>query len=137
MRKVSRILFLVGGIINFVSAAALFISSIVCIVLAMPFMDDLYIEGMNYGASGANVDAGLIAIKSFLITFAVFGIFYAVVCLVGGFKALEARKSEERKASIIAIVFGALTNEVILVAAILSTIAITRKNNREKQIEAK
>ena len=134
MRKVSKILLLVGGIINFVSAGALFLSSIVCIVLAMPFMDDIYKEGLSFSS---NVDASLIFLKSFLISFAVFGILFAVLCLVGGFKALEARKSEERKASIIAIVFGTLTNEVILVAAILSTIAITRKNNREKQIEAK
>ena len=131
MKKVSRILLMVGMIVGLVAAGVLAINGIIFIVLSLPPVVDAVYEGYT----GPNVDASKLA---WTISFAVTGgvmLCIGVFELVTAILAAKARSIQQKKMYIIALVFGALFNEIVLAGSITGIIA-HRHDNDAKVIDA-
>ena len=129
MRKASKIILLIGAIIGFITAITLLICGVLFLVLASPTMVNLIREGLQNGTIQSS-ESTEVAIAIWQATFLGYGIFmllFQLVVLASSIIALIARKRESKGLYTVAIVFGALGNEIVLAGAILGRIAVRHK----------
>ena len=129
MRKASKIILLIGAIIGFITAITLLICGVLFLVLASPTMVNLIREGLQNGTIQSS-ESTEVAIAIWQATFLGYGIFmllFQLVVLASSIIALIARKRESKGLYIVAIVFGAIGNEIVLAGAILGRIAVRHK----------
>lgn len=133
MKKASRIILMVGAIFGFISTISLLICGTICLVLASPAMTNLIREGLQNGTITSS-ESTEVAIAIWQATFLGYGIFmllYQFVILAASIIGLIARKRESKTLYVVAIVFGAIGNDIILAGAILGRIAIRHQGNEK------
>lgn len=128
MKKASKILFQIGGILslvnifNFLSGA---VALIVCAVLLTPgHFEELINNGML--SVGTLTDPVLLStlVVTVCIIMAVAYFITAICCVLNAVFSFKARKEEDKKLYVLNIVFGALSgNPLNIVGAILSIIS--------------
>ena len=131
MRKASKIILLIGAILGFITAITLLACGILFLILASPTMVNLIREGLQNGTIQSS-ESTEVAIAIWQATFLGYGIFmllFQLVVLASSIIALIARKRESKGLYIVAIVFGAIGNEIVLTGAILGRIAVRHKTD--------
>ena len=138
MRKVAKILFLVGGICSIVTAVSLFACAVVCIVFSTPVLETIADSLIEYVPENAaqGRDAAIIVLRSMFISTAVVCLIWMVFSILNSVFSFKAWKQEDKGLFIKCIVFSALSGETLsLVAAILSLIAHMREGNKKVVVE--
>ena len=138
MRKASRILFLVAGILSIVAAVTLLIIGIVCAVMGSPAMVDAIREGIKNGSivvkgSSSDIELAIQIYQSTMLSTAVTMFVFMAFNIVNIVFSFIARKKQSKGVLILNIVFGALSCvEVNLVGGILGLIANARQPKEVK-----
>lgn len=117
MRKASKILFLVGGILSFVNAFAFLIVTVTFIIIGSPLLTQAFIDGLESGQIHSDI-AGTPEEVARIIQMAFFFIgigylFPAIFAIVSGIVALKARKVKSRTIYILNIIFGFMGGVVV------------------------
>ena len=133
MKKASGIILLIGAIIGFVTAILLSISGIIFLVLGSPTMVQIIKEGIQNGTlqTTESVDVAIAIWQTTFITMGVIMLLFQLVMLASSIVGLIARKRESKALYVVAIVLGAIGNEIILAGAILGRIAVRHKGNEK------
>ena len=131
MKKVSRILLLVGMIIGLVAAGILLLNGIAFIILSIPPV----VEQVFDGYKGSDVETAKIAWTASFLTTGIVLLVIAVFELVTSLLAIKANKVQVKKMYIVSLVFGALFNELVLAGSIVGIIA-HRHDNDQKVVDA-
>ena len=130
MKKASNILLLVGGILSINSAVIMLILAVVLFAGGQFFADAIKagIENGTIPTEGTAFTAE--QLDAFIkMYFAVLGVTFVVVgglCIPGAIFSFKARSADSKTGYILAIVFGAMTNALTLVGAILGLIAFSK-----------
>ncbi|MCR5332866.1 MAG: hypothetical protein K6E11_02470 [Bacilli bacterium] len=138
MRKVAKILYLVGGIVSIVTAAGLFTCALVCIIFSTPILEEIAFDvyANMPGTATIPMDDAILALRIYFITIAVCLLIIMAFAIVIAVLSFKARKVENKGLFIKCIVFSILGSSTIsLVASILSLIAHTREENKKAAIE--
>ena len=112
MRKASRILLIIGGILSCISVILTLIFGIYCIYLSSPEGKDMLVEiagGQDYG--GMTLEQ----LQAFMASFGImlmFGTIFSILCAVSNFVAISRNK---KVMYILSIVFGALSGTIVSV----------------------
>lgn len=133
MRKVSNILFLVGGILAICTAFAFLCSAVVFYIFASPMTTDLIIKGLEEGnihstLPGTPEEVAAAIQIAFLIVAIMMTVFivFAIVSVVVSF--LARKENASRALFILNIIFGLLGgSEVNVVGGVLALIDSNRK----------
>lgn len=142
MKKASKILFLVGGILGIIIAVSCFFDGIVALVVSKQSYIDYLITFIKQYIAEAGVDEEHIneLAKLFQIYLKVSGVslfFMAAFAAVSSIVSFKARNNDSKKLFILNIVFGVISGvEVNLVGGILALIALKKQSN-EENIEQK
>ena len=126
MKKASDIVLLVGAIMGFVTAGALFIASIVMIFLSTPLFTDFVRESIENGTATTDfpsADSAVVFMTALFISLAVTFILAGVLSIIASAQALKARKEGRKGLYIACLVLGILSNEVVLVGSIFGLIS--------------
>lgn len=119
MKRCSRILLRVGFILGLVTAGCLFVSAVTFIILGLPpVVKELFKDNTDPDKDKAI----LIFIWAFIssgVMMAILGVF----SILSSVFARRALNSNVRKDYILAIVFGALINEIVLAGSIVGLVA--------------
>ena len=149
MKKTSRIMLTIGVVLSYVAMAALFLCAIAFFVCSLPpvinGIKEAVIEGVKNGsvhtsASSAE-EAGEIVMVVWLgyfITLTVVCLIWGILCLVAAIQGNKARKLDQKKNYIVAIVLGAISAMYLLIpAGILGVIAKNKEAKNEVIDETK
>ncbi len=133
MKKASNIILLIGAIIGFVTAISLSICGIIFLVLGSPTMVQIIKEGIQNGTleTTESLDVAIAIWQATFISMGVFMLLFQLVMLASSIVGLIARKRESKPLYVVAIVLGAIGNEIILAGAILGRIAVRHKGNEK------
>ncbi len=133
MKKASGIILLIGAIIGFVTAISLLICGIIFLVLGSPTMVQIVKEGIQNGTleTTESLDVAIAIWQATFISMGVFMLLLQLVMLASSIVGLIARKRESKTLYVVAIVLGAIGNEIILAGAILGRIAVRHKGNEK------
>ena len=138
MKKASKILLLVGGIMSLVLAGIVLILSITFTVLGSPAVVEAIREGIEKGqitTSAANTEAAVIIFQSTMITTAIFFYIWTVILIINGIIALISRGKTSKGLYIASIILGFASGvEVNAVGGIFGIIG-TRRERREQIID--
>ena len=138
MKRTSRILFLVGGIISLVLASIFLILGVVFLIFTLPFFLDMVRSGLI--ESGASVQSANAAVAVWQVSYTSTFITMFILSVFGYINAalaFTARNKEGSKGLYIAnIVFGLLScAEVNVAGGILAIINKNREENRQNIID--
>ena len=136
MKKASDIVLLVGAIMGFVTAGALFIASIVMIFLSTPLFTDFVRESIQNGTATTDFpseDAAVMFMIALFISLAVSFVIIGVLSIIASAQALKARRENRKGLYIACLVLGILANEVILVGSIFGLIAYRPEDEVQKK----
>ena len=133
MKKVSRILFLVGGIIGLCLGSLFLLLGVLFLIFSLPFFLDIVREGLQNGSISTTAKSVDAAVMIWQMTYTSLSISMFVMSVLGFINAVlsfTARKKDGSKGLYIAnIVFGLLSCcELNLVGAILGLIAYNKMN---------
>lgn len=136
MKKASNIVLLVGAITGFVAAGALFIASIVMIILSTPLFTNFVRESIENGTASTDfpsADAAVMFMTALFISLAVTFIIVGVLGIIASSFALKARRECRKGLYIACMVLGILANEVILVGSIFGLISYRPEEEIQKK----
>ncbi len=133
MRKASKILMLVAGIVSIFVAIGLFITAIVLLVCTLPEAKETIIEGLQNGTITTTfqgtIDQKAEYIQALFAALGVIFIIWAILAIVNSVVSFIGRGVQNKPMLIINIVFGFISGvEINLVGAILGLIANSREN---------
>ena len=133
MRKASKILFLIGGIVAIVAAVVWLIWGIVLFILPNTEAFEEAIKQAMKENPDVSEELLRATLQGTLIGGGVSLIFETVCCALSSFFAFKAYKQEKPSTAlcVLNIVFGALSVEVNLVGAIFALIANGQDERRE------
>ena len=133
MKKASRIILLIGAITGFVAAISLLICGIIFLVLGSPTMVQIIKEGIQNGTleTTESLDVAIAIWQATFISLGTFFLLFQLVMLAASIVGLIARKRESKPLYVVAIVLGAIGNEIILAGAILGRIAVRHKGEEK------
>ena len=133
MKKASRIILLICAITGFVAAISLLISGIIFLVLGSPTMVQIIKEGIQNGTleTTESLDVAIAIWQATFISLGTFFLLFQLVMLAASIVGLIARKRESKPLYVVAIVLGAIGNEIIVAGAILGRIAVRHKGNEK------
>ena len=143
MKKVSKILFLVGGIDSLVSSIALLVMGVLFIVFGSPAMTATLQEWLQKGieAGTASTDASSVeqAVMIMQVCFMSTGVMFVCmtgIAVAGGILSLKAFKEEQPRLPLLVanVVFGVMINTITLVGAIFGLI-VDGKEQRRAQVK--
>ena len=133
MRKASKILMLVAGIVSILVAIGLFITAIVLLSCTLPDAKEAIIEGLQNGTITTTfqgtIDQKAEYIQALFAALGVIFIIWAILAIVNSVVSFIGRGVQNKPMLIINIVFGFISCvEINLVGAILGLIANSREN---------
>ena len=143
MKKVSKILFLVGGIDSLVSSFALLVMGVLFIVFGSPAMTATLQEWLQKGieAGTASTDASSVeqAVMIMQVCFMSTGVMFVCmtgIAVAGGILSLKTFKEEQPRLPLLVanVVFGVMINTITLVGAIFGLI-VDGKEQRRAQVK--
>lgn len=141
LRKISKILYLVGGIVSFVVAGLLLFSGITTIVLgSVPMFRDYLADGIANGTITSTIQGTPTEIATYIqISVLATGIICLIIVLLSvanGILSLMARKTPTKYLAILNIVFGVLSDIGINIAASVLALIANKKEENNKVIDA-
>lgn len=138
LRKISRILYLVAGILSIVSAVSNFTGGIVLIVLGVvPQVKQMLVDGLVNGTITStlpgSVEEQAQAIQLILLIVGIILLLTVVILVTNSVLSFIGRKNDSKAVSIINIVVGVLSGtELNAAAGVLSLIS---KSNEPEVVE--
>ena len=126
MRTASKILSIIGGIVNILSGLSLIFTGIMFICLGIPSVQESIYEAIAQAADAS--DLPVMEYIDYLLPLALlYGFmmfFYAIIYFVSGGIAIKAGTRGSRGACIAEIVFGVITGQwLMIVGGVLGAIA--------------
>lgn len=138
LRKISKILYLVGGILAFVGAAISVVAGIVCLILgALPQIHDALVQGFEQGTINSTINATPAENASFtqimLLVSGILMLIFSLFNVVAGVFSLISRNKKSLALSIVCIILGFIAEGYIIIGgAVVGIIANSRENDKTK-----
>ena len=138
MKKATRILLLVSGIMSIVDAVILLITSIVFMVLSSPSLRQYYVDGLRDGSvhssfTGSPEEVAK-AIQAVFLVVGIILLFVTIFAIANAVVSFLARNKESKGLYIMAIVFGVLSGVAVSVVGGIFGLCVLGNNNNPAQL---
>ena len=139
MKNTSKLLLIFGSVISIICAVCMFLSMVTFIVLSTPPVMELIKQGIEEGTINSDIpveatEGMAIGLAALFIIYAVAFAFLTIIFALAAVFGFSAKRRHSKGGYVTAIVFGALTDNPLLIAGGIVGVICKSKEKRNEEV---